>query len=89
MRTLSPDTPTEVERIHIGLIRKAAIYQRLEIVSSLIRTTRQLSWQGICERYPEETEEERLRRFVFLLYKDPCLAQEVVNTISRKKKIHK
>ena len=54
------------------------------MVTSLIQTTRQLSWKGICERYPKETLESHLRRFIFLLYGDKSLADRVVNLIMQK-----
>jgi hypothetical protein len=79
MKLLSPDTQPQVERIHIEMIRKAPLSLRLKIVTSLIQTTRQLSWTGICERYPQETFESRLRRFILLLYGDEFLAERVVN----------
>lgn len=89
MKTLSPDTHSEAERFQIELIRKAPIFRRIQIVDSLVKTTRQLSWKGIGERYPEETEEERLKRFIFLLYGDESLAQEIIDALTRKKKLNK
>jgi len=84
MRPLSSDTQPQVERIHIEMIRKAPLSLRLQMVNSLIQTTRQLSWTGICERYPQETPESRLKRFVFLLYGDKPLAEQVVNLMVEK-----
>ena len=84
MKPLSHDTQPEVERIHIEMIRKAPLSLRLQMVTSLIQTTRQLSWRGICERYPEETLESRLRRFCLLLYGDELLADRVVKLIMEK-----
>jgi len=79
MRTLSPDTSFEVERIHIELIRKASVFQRLQMVSSLVKTTRQLSWRGICERYPYDPPELHIKRFISLLYKDEHLTEQFVD----------
>ena len=84
MKPLSPDTQPQVERIHIGMIRKAPLSLRLQMVTSLIQTTRRLSWRGICERYSQETLESRLRRFVLLLYGDKSLADRVVNLMMEK-----
>ncbi len=84
MRPLSSDTHPQVERIHIEMIRKAPLSLRLQMVNSLIQTTRQLSWRGICERYSQETLESRLRRFVLLLYGDKSLADRVVNLMMEK-----
>ena len=77
MRTLSSDTHPEAERFQIELIRKMPVFRRLQMVASLVKTTRQLSWQGICERYPDETLEAHIKRFVFLLYGDEFLSQRV------------
>ena len=84
MKPLSSDTHPEIERIHIEMIRKASISLRLQMVNSLIQTTRQLSWRGICERYPEETPESRLRRFILLLYGDRLLADRLINLMMEK-----
>jgi hypothetical protein len=65
MNTLSSDTHPEIERLHIELIRKSPISRRLQMVSSLVKTTRQLSWQGICKRYPHDTKEARIERKIF------------------------
>ena len=84
MKPLSPDTQPQVERIHVEMIRKAPLSLRLQMVTSLIQTTRQLSWRGICERYPHETPESQLRRFILLLYKDEFLADRLINLIMGK-----
>jgi len=76
MRTLSSDTHSEAERFQIELIRKMPVFRRLQMVASLVKTTRQLSWQGICERYPDETLEAHIKRFVFLLYGDEFFISE-------------
>lgn len=81
MNPLSSDTHPEVERLHIELIRKAPIFRRLQMVSSLVKTTRQLSWQGICERHPHDTEDAHIERFLTLLYKDTILARKVVSLL--------
>jgi hypothetical protein len=84
MKPLSFDTHPQVEQIHIEMIRKAPLSLRLQTVNSLIQTTRQLSWKGICERYPQETLESRLRRFMLLLYEDKSLAERVVKLMMEK-----
>jgi len=84
MKPLSFDTHPQVERLHIEMIRKAPISLRLRMVASLIQTTRQLSWRGICERYSHETVESRLRRFILLLYGDKSLAERVANLMMEK-----
>jgi hypothetical protein len=84
MKPLSPDTQTQIEKLHIEMIRKSPISLRLQMVSSLIQTTRQLSWIGICERYPQETLESRLSRFISLLYGDKSLGERVANLVIKK-----
>lgn len=84
MKPLSPDTQTQIEKLHIEMIRKSPISLRLQMVNSLIQTTRQLSWIGICERYPQETLESRLRRFISLLYGDKSLGERVANLVIKR-----
>jgi hypothetical protein len=85
MKTLSSDTHPEAEKFHIELIRKANISQRLQMVVSLVKTTRQLSWQGICERYPNEREDTRIQRFIYLLYGNESLAKQVKDLVMLRK----
>jgi len=84
MRPLSPDTQPQLERIHVEMIRKAPLSLRLQMVTSLIQTTRQLSWRGVCDRYFQETFESRLKRFIMLLYKDEVLADRLVSLMAQK-----
>jgi len=70
MKALSRDTHIQAEEILIRLLREAPVYKHIEIVSSLIKTTRRLSWQGIQERFPLETPRARASRFLSLLYPD-------------------
>ena len=84
MKTLSSDTDPETEQLHIELIRKSSIFQRVQLVNSLIRTTRHLSWQVICKRYPDGSEEENVRRFISLLYGDDSLARRVTDLIIKR-----
>ena len=84
MKPLSPDTQPQAERIHIEMIRKRPLSLRIQIVTSLIQTTRQLSWRAVCERYPQEKLESRLRRFILLLYGDEFLADRLVNLMMEK-----
>jgi hypothetical protein len=81
MKEPASDTDRQAERIQIDLLREASISKRLQMVNSLVRTTRWLSWQAICERYPNETERFRLERFLALLYNDESLAQKVGHRI--------
>lgn len=81
MKTLSSDTPTSIELLHIELIRKVSVSRRLDIVSSLARTTRQLSWNGICVRYNYEPVARLRERFGVLLYGEKVITQHVRHLI--------
>lgn len=77
MKILSPDTSKKTEQFHLELLRKAPLHRRLKMVNSLVQATRMLSWQGICDRFPEDTHEFRVRFFVSLLYGDEYLANHI------------
>ena len=78
------DTDPKVEELQIALIREAPVHKRLQAVSSLVRATRRLSWQGLCLRYPEEAEEARIERFFTLLYGDLDLARKAIRAAGRR-----
>jgi hypothetical protein len=77
MKELFFDTSRQAEKIQIDLLRKASIAKRLQLVNSLVRTTRWLSWQAICMRHSGETKRFRMERFFTLLYNDESLAQKI------------
>jgi len=83
-RNSQRDTDPRIERLQIGLIRKAPVFKRLQVVSSLVKTSRRLSWQGLYERYPKETMEARVERFFSLLYGDIPLAQKAVRASKKR-----
>ncbi|WIG61436.1 MAG: hypothetical protein OJF49_004184 [Ktedonobacterales bacterium] len=58
MKTQSPDTTPEAERVQIELLRRASPARRLELAMSLSQWVLQLSWQGIRELHPEFDEHE-------------------------------
>jgi hypothetical protein len=86
MKLLSDDTHPEVERFHIDLIRRAPVSRRLQMAASLTKTTRWLSWQAICERYPDTAYEERIRQYLQHLYGDKLLAERVAEHLKKRKK---
>jgi hypothetical protein len=81
MKDSVSDTDLHAEQIQIDLLKEASISKRLHLVNSLIQTTRWLSWQAVCERYPDETERVRAERFFTLHYNDESLAQKVLHRI--------
>jgi len=78
------DTHPRAERFHIELIRKAPISHRLQIVNSLIKTTRQLSWQAICEHHAGETSEKRMQLFISILYGDKLSSQRITDLLKKR-----
>ncbi len=83
VKTLFSDTHPDAERFLIELLRKAPFYQRLRMVRSLVETTHNLSWMGLCERYPNETVDACMERFVSYLYGDRALAHRAVSHLAR------
>lgn len=76
MKTQSPDTHPDVERVQIELLRKATIAQRIYLVRSLTKTARQLSWRAVQKANPTFDEEEVALHFVALCY-SPELASRL------------
>ena len=84
MHTLSPDTHPKVEQLHIEWLRNAPVWKRLQMVNSMIKATWRLSWQGICERYPDESLGARIERFMLLLYNDKVIAKKIADSFREK-----
>ncbi len=78
------DTDPNIEELQIALIREAPVFKRLQAVSSLVKATHRLSWQGLCIRYPDEPEEVRVERFFTLLYGDLALARKAIRAAGRR-----
>jgi hypothetical protein len=68
MRTQSPDTHPDAERVQIELLRKAGEARRLGLVRSMSRTVIQWSRQTIRQANPDASEEELALLFVALHY---------------------
>ncbi len=68
MKTQSPDTHPQAERVQIQLLREAGTPRRLALTFSLTQTVIALSREGIRKRYPELSERERQVKFVALCY---------------------
>ncbi|MCC6627309.1 MAG: hypothetical protein IT340_07895 [Chloroflexi bacterium] len=54
----SSDTPPEVERVQIDLLRRAGPARRFALARSLSQTVMQLARGGIRRRHPDANEEE-------------------------------
>ena len=67
MRTQSPDTTPEAEAVLIAGLQRLRPGGRPQMASNLTRLTRQLSWHGLCRRYPTASEEELRYRGCALL----------------------
>jgi hypothetical protein len=68
MKTQSPDTHPDAERVQIELLRQATIAQRFHLVRSLTATTRRLAWRAIREANPEASDQEIDLLFVAVHY---------------------
>jgi hypothetical protein len=68
MRTQSADTTPEAEAVLVAGLRRFSPARRLQMAAALTRMTRQLSWTGLCRRYPTASEEELRYRWGVLLY---------------------
>jgi hypothetical protein len=68
MRTQSPDTRPEVERVQIELLRKAGPARRLELGLSFSQDTSQLTRAGIKRAYPYASKEEISLIFIEVTY---------------------
>ncbi len=66
MRTQSPDTSPEAERVLIELLRQAPGWRRLQLADRMSSTVRGFSLAGLRARHPTATEAELRRRFADL-----------------------
>lgn len=67
MKTLSSDTHPEAERVLIDLLRKASAWRKLEMVSQITTTCRELALSGLRRRYPVSSDEELKKRLAALV----------------------
>ena len=83
MKTQSPDTHPQAERVQIQLLREAGTARRLALACSLTQTTLELSREGIRQQYPALSERERRLKFVALCYGED-LARRVHADLTRR-----
>ncbi len=76
MRTQSPDTPFDVEKVQVELLRRATTARRFGLARSLSQTTIQLARRAIRRSRPCASEEEVDLAFVALHY-GPDLAERL------------
>jgi hypothetical protein len=68
MKTLSPDTHPEAERVQIEMLRQMPSWRKLQLIGEMTRTCQVLALSGLRQRHPDETPEElRLRLAVLML----------------------
>jgi hypothetical protein len=67
MKTLSQDTHPKTEKVLIELLRTTPAWQKLEIVSQITTTCRELALNGLRRCYPEASEEELKKRLAGLV----------------------
>jgi len=63
MRTQSPDTSPEAERVLIELLRQTPPWRRLQLADRMSSTARQLCLAGLRSRHPGMSEANLRRRF--------------------------
>lgn len=78
--TLSRDTHPKMEEMQLDLLRQAKPWRKLEIVAQLSENVRRLTFLGLQQRFPHESEENLRRRLAALLY-GPDLAVKVYGLV--------
>ena len=76
MRTQSPDTSPEAERVLIELLRQTPTWRRLQLTDRMSATVRQFCMAGLRSRHPKANEAD-LRRHFADLHLGPELATKV------------
>jgi hypothetical protein len=62
MRTQSPDTSPEAERVLIELLRQAPAWRKLRMVEDTNRSVKELLLSGLRERFPQDSPAALRRR---------------------------
>ena len=62
MRTQSPDTSPEAERVLIELLRRAPAWRKLRMVEDTNRSVKELLLAGLRERFPQDSPAALRRR---------------------------
>lgn len=83
MRTQSPDTSPEMERVQIDMLRKMSISERFTLIESWSQFIREVAKQGIRRDYPNASEEEVTLMLASRLYGHP-LAERIYADFARR-----
>lgn len=75
MKTQSPDTSPEAERMLIEGLRQAGPQRRIEMARAVSRAVRQLAWNGLRLRHPQADEPELRRRYAALALGEQAAAR--------------
>ncbi|MDA0838066.1 MAG: hypothetical protein O3B01_29230 [Planctomycetota bacterium] len=67
MRTQSPDTSPEAERVMIELLRQASPSRKFQMIENNQRLVRAAAMTGLRERHPDEPDGQLKRRLADLL----------------------
>ena len=73
MRTQSPDTSPEAERVLIELLRQVPLWRKLRMVEDTNRSVKDLLMAGLRHRFPQESP-MRLRRRLAEIWLGPELS---------------
>jgi hypothetical protein len=74
------DTQPEIETYHLQLFRQAPPWRKIHMLGQMYETMKQLSLQGLRQRYPDADEAELRRRLADLLL-GPALAEQVYGAL--------
>ena len=67
MKTLSPDTHPEIERLQIERLRQMPSWRKMTLMAEMNRTARTLALAGLRQRHPNDTPARRRRRLADLV----------------------
>ena len=81
MRTQSPDTSPEAERVLIELLRQAPTWRKLRMVEDTNRSVKDLLMAGLRQRFPRESP-LALRRRLAELWLGPDLSAAAYGPLS-------
>lgn len=75
MSSYYSDTHPEIEGLQIQLLRQVPPWKKLEMMTQLNASARQLAWQGLRQRFPQAGESELRRRLAGLLLGEDLAAK--------------